>query len=363
MNGQQAMVGGAQDVGLRQARPVARLRRLAEREVGGERLDREVRHRLKHRDLDESALARARALEQRGEDAVRGIDSSDCIGQRGPEEAGSFRVHDDGEESGQRLRDRVVARALGVGPIGPESADRAVDEPGIEAAQALGAGAEPLGRARAEVLDVDVGIRDELVEELAVGRLLEVAADAALVAVVGLEMLGIEAALIGAAGIAFRALDLDHVGAQVGEHHACAGAGDERALFDDPDSAEWRVEHQALGTNPAGEGPSYAMLAAPESARMKPIGRSCSSSRCAIRLAVRARIGTPFTARIGKPASSITAAIAPETFMTSGLPATSGSFFSTSRAISTWRPAIPASVAIASRRPTRGSARLCSGCP
>ena len=66
----------------------------------------------------------------------------------------------------------------------------------------------------------------------------------------------IVAALVGAVGVAFRALDLDHVGAEVGEHHRRAGAGDERALFDDPDPAERRVEHQSPGTNPAGEGPS-----------------------------------------------------------------------------------------------------------
>ena len=61
--------------------------------------------------------------------------------------------------------------------------------------------------------------------------------------------------LVGAVRVAFRALHLDHVGAEVGEHHPGARAGDERALFDDPDSAEWRVEHQAPGTNPAGAAP------------------------------------------------------------------------------------------------------------
>ena len=170
MDRQQAFVRRAQDVGLCEARPVARLRRFAQGEVGGERLDREVRHRLEHRDFDEAALARARALEQRTEDAVCGIDARDRVGERGPEEARTLRVDDDGKEAGQRLRHGVVARALGVGPVGAESADRAVDEPRIESAQALDAGAEPLGRARAEVLDVDVRVRDEPVEELAVGR-------------------------------------------------------------------------------------------------------------------------------------------------------------------------------------------------
>ena len=158
MDREQALVGGAQDVGLREARPVARLRRLAEREEGGERLDGEVRHRLEHRDFDEAALARARALEQRAEHAVRGVDAGDRVGERGPEEARTLRVDDDAEEAGQRLRDGVVARALGVGPVGAEAADRAVDEPRVESAQPLDAGAEPLGRARAEVLDVDVGV-------------------------------------------------------------------------------------------------------------------------------------------------------------------------------------------------------------
>ena len=77
-----------------------------------------------------------------------------------------------------------------------------------------------------------------------------------------------------------------------------------------------------------------------------------------MRLAVRARIGTPLTASSGNPASSSTAAIAPETFITSGLPVTSGSICSMSRATATCRPAMPASSAIASSRPTRGSRLL-----
>ncbi len=63
-------------------------------------------------------------------------------------------------------------------------------------------------------------------------------------------------ALVGAIRVALRALDLDHVGAEVREHHRRAGAGDERALFDDADPAERKLDHHALGTNPAGEAPS-----------------------------------------------------------------------------------------------------------
>ena len=58
-------------------------------------------------------------------------------------------------------------------------------------------------------------------------------------------------------------------------------------------------------------------------ASRKPSGCSCSSARCASRPAVRARIGTAFTAAAGKPRSSSTAAIGMETFIVSGLPHTS----------------------------------------
>ncbi len=66
----------------------------------------------------------------------------------------------------------------------------------------------------------------------------------------------IKPTLVAAVGIAFGALDLDYVGSEVGKHHRRAGTRDERALLDDPDPAEWQLEHQSPGTKPAGEVPS-----------------------------------------------------------------------------------------------------------
>ena len=160
-----------------------------------------------------------RTLEERAEDAVRGIDAGDRVGERGAEEARPLLVHDDAQETGQRLRDGVVARPLGVGTVSAEATDRAVDEPWVESAQPLDAGAEPLGRAGPEVLKVHISACDQLVEEFAIAGLLEVAAETALVAVVGLEMRRIKPTLVAAVGIAFGALDLDHVGSEVGKHH------------------------------------------------------------------------------------------------------------------------------------------------
>ena len=87
MDGDEAAVAGAQDVRLRQARAVARVRHRAEREVRGKRLDGEMRHGLEHRDLDHAALAGAAALEQRAEHAIGGVDAGDRIGERRAEEA------------------------------------------------------------------------------------------------------------------------------------------------------------------------------------------------------------------------------------------------------------------------------------
>ena len=114
MNRDQAAVRGAQDVGLREPRPIARLRRSIEREERRERLDGEVRHRFEHRDFDEPAAPGAAALEQRAEHAVRRIDAGDRIGERRTEKARTVGIDDDAEKPAQRLRHGVVARAIRV---------------------------------------------------------------------------------------------------------------------------------------------------------------------------------------------------------------------------------------------------------
>src|SRR6185436_10590549 len=64
----------------------------------------------------------------------------------------------------------------------------------------------------------------------------------------------------------------------------------------------------------------YSIASSACAAIRKPTGFPCSSARWASRLAVRARIGTAFTALGGKSRSSSTAAIGIETFMVSGRP-------------------------------------------
>src|SRR5690606_34132483 len=140
------------------------------------------------------------------------------------------------EETARSLRHGVIGRALRRGPGLPEAADRAVDQARIELAQALFTGAQALGRAGPEVLDVDIGAPDERIEYLGILRALDVQCDAALVPVIGLEMRAVEPALERAERIArARLLDLDDVRAQVGQQHPRGRTGDEGALFDDGD--------------------------------------------------------------------------------------------------------------------------------
>ena len=199
----------------------------------GEGVEVPVRHRLEHRDLDLAAVAGARALVQCAEHAVGGIEAGDGIGDGRPDDPGVGRVHQQLQVAAGRLRHRVVARSRRRGAGGAEAADRAVDEARVEFAQPLLAHAQLLRHAGPEVLDVHVRRLHQLVQALAVGLLLGVERDAALVAVVGLEMRAVEAALEGAERVArARLLDLDDVGAQVAQHHAAGRPGDERALLE-----------------------------------------------------------------------------------------------------------------------------------
>src|SRR4030095_10280433 len=113
--------------------------------------------------------AGAAALEQRTQHAVRRVDAGDRVRERGAEKAWTVGIDDDAEKTAQRLSHGVVARTICVRTTRAETADRAVDELWIELLQPLAARAETLGGAGAEILDVDVGARDQVVEDAPIG--------------------------------------------------------------------------------------------------------------------------------------------------------------------------------------------------
>src|SRR5215831_13543229 len=120
-----------------------------------------------------------------------------------------------------------------IGARRAETADGAIHQSGVELQQFLDTGVESCSGTGAAVLNIDIRFADQAAEELTVIRTLHIEHDAALVAVVSLEMRRVLSALIRPVGIAFRALDLDHVCAKIGEHHSRTRTGDEGALLDD----------------------------------------------------------------------------------------------------------------------------------
>src|SRR5712671_7432968 len=132
MDGDEAAIGSAQNIGLCKSRPVARGGCRTEREIRGKGFDRKMRHCLEHRYLDETTLTGPAALNQRAEHAVRGIKSGDRIGKRRTQKARTVRIDDNAEESTQGLSDRIVARALRVRTTRSETADGRVYQPRID---------------------------------------------------------------------------------------------------------------------------------------------------------------------------------------------------------------------------------------
>ena len=105
------------------------------------------------------------------------------------------------------------------------------DELGIELGELRVGHAEPLGLVAAQVVEGGVRRAHQCVQHAGRLRVLQVQRQALLVAVEGLEEMAVavgkemrsdRAAHIAALG---RILDLDHLGAEVGQHHAAERAG------------------------------------------------------------------------------------------------------------------------------------------
>ena len=127
--------------------------------VASEPMRDEVVRAVRHGDDDVASLARARSLEQRGEDARHRAERS----------GGEVGDLDRGQARGGVLEDarpaqvvEVVAGAVGVLPLPAEARDRAVDDRVGDLGRA---DPEPLGDPRAEALEHDVGAPAQCVRE------------------------------------------------------------------------------------------------------------------------------------------------------------------------------------------------------
>jgi hypothetical protein len=207
----------------------------------GRLVDQHRHSRLEQADLDAqrpSGAGGTTARQQAGERADRAVQARHDVGD-GHAHLGRLRRAGDRHQPAARLRHDVVAGLVGVGTVAAGTADRHPDrlrrrpqrlEP--ERAQVP----------RQEVLDHDVGRLDELRHDGPPLRPREVERDRAPVAVDG-EEVGRVVAVEGrppVAGVVAETgpLDLQDVGAEVGQHHAAVGAGEHPGQVQDAHAAE-----------------------------------------------------------------------------------------------------------------------------
>ncbi|MDZ7702579.1 MAG: hypothetical protein U5J98_11260 [Halobacteriales archaeon] len=200
-----------------------------------------------HPELDPLALARRRPAVERADDAEGGPHRGDEVGGGQPNlrRLAALRPGD-GHDPARPLHEEVVAGTLAPGAGLAERGDRAVDDRVVVLPDVVVADAEPIGRAGPVVLDEDVRLGGEVVQRLPGLVGLEVQLDAPLavvhrpevgrLAAVGgrdagpLVALGVDEGRPGVPVVVadLGPLDLDHLGALVGEHQRREPAGDER---------------------------------------------------------------------------------------------------------------------------------------
>ena len=137
------------------------------------------------------------------------------------------------QDTAQRDRDIVVGRTRAIGPRGAEPRDRAVDQPGIGGAEDIVRQSELLHDAGPIILEQDVGAREEPQHDGSARFGAQVELNAALAAVVCDEVRAVLPAPETPERVALRGFDLDHVGAEIGQHQPRERCRDHRAELDD----------------------------------------------------------------------------------------------------------------------------------
>jgi hypothetical protein len=179
-----------------------------------------------HADLEVLTLPGAVPGVQRGQDAERGGVTGDRVGQRRAAQPRVLRIQEQPGQAAVAERHAVVGRHRRVGAAAAESADAAVHQLRADARQHVPADTQALHHAGTEVLDQDVRGPHQVEQAGAVLVGLEVEHDAALPPVEGHERRVESAGLPLAERVARRGLDLDDVGAHLGQQHRGAGTGD-----------------------------------------------------------------------------------------------------------------------------------------
>ena len=181
-----------------------------------------VKQAIEHRQIDKTAFAALLLAHQRGQDRRRRHRAAGVVGRL---ETGDRRqrlaLDRHAHQPGHRLDDQIVSRHPRQGAVLAVAGDRAIDDAGVQGARLLVMHVEFLRDAGAERLHDHVGLLDQPVGYGLTVRICEVDGDAALVRI---DAVVIDAALLVAGRVVpaviadFRLLDLDNVGAEIGEH-------------------------------------------------------------------------------------------------------------------------------------------------
>jgi hypothetical protein len=206
-----------------------------------------------HADIDELAPAGLVGAQDGADDADGAHGGGHQIADAGPDLHRRVLVRaGDGHDATERLSHDVVGRPVGVGastgaPIA-EAANGGVDQLGEALVQGLVAQAQAIHDAAAIILDHRVGAVAQPHHQLAALGALEVDGDRLLVAVhrgeVAAERPELVVGMVGADDprvVAVERLDLDDLGALVGQQHGAEWAGQHLGEIDDADSIEGTV--------------------------------------------------------------------------------------------------------------------------
>ena len=232
--------------------------------AGDEQVGRHPAHErhdgIQQGDVDALALAGALPVEQGRHEGEGGVEAAHGVAHREPGAQGvqAF-VAVDGHLPGQALDDLVVGRLQGVRAGLAEAGDGAVDQLRVQCGQDLVAQAQAVHDAGAEVLHQDVGVQDQLLEQVLAFGALGVEGDGVLVGVLGQEAgahqrlveFGDDAQLAGQVAV-LGVLHLDDVGAQEGQVEGGEGARQDVGEVEDLDA----FEHALLGHDQYPRGPA-----------------------------------------------------------------------------------------------------------
>jgi hypothetical protein len=199
-----------------------------------------------HGDVDVIAAAGLCASQQRHQHAGKPLQRAEIVGDRNAGNGAAAVVAErQAQRAGQRFQRKIMRRPVVVGAMLTEGRDRAIDDARIARADRIVAEAEACGDTGAKGLNQNIGVIAKTQQRVATCCILQVDHHALLAAVqVAEEGAGPRIHrrdVTSRIALPWR-LDLDHLGAVIGERHGEEGSGQEPGQVDDLEAAKLHVD-------------------------------------------------------------------------------------------------------------------------